>query len=104
MAEEPELDVLLSTEQTFPPPPRFAAEAEWSDPAVYERAAADPEAWWAGWAEKLEWIEPWQTVLDWSDPASREVVRGRQAERQRQLPRPSRGRRQGREGRLPLGG
>jgi len=68
MAEEPELDVLLSTEQTFPPPPGFAAEAEWSDPAVYERAAADPEAWWAGWAEKLEWIEPWQTVLDWSDP------------------------------------
>ena len=68
MAEEPELDVLLGTEKTFPPPPGFAAEAEWRDPAVYERAAADPEAWWAGWAERLEWIEPWETVLDWSDP------------------------------------
>jgi acetyl-CoA synthetase len=68
MAEGAELDVLLSTEKTFPPPPAFAAQAEWSDPAVYERAAADPEAWWAGWAERLEWIEPWHTVLDWSDP------------------------------------
>ncbi len=68
MAEEPELDVLLGTERTFPPPPGFAAAAEWRDPDVYERAAADPEAWWAGWAERLEWIEPWHTVLDWSDP------------------------------------
>ena len=68
MAEEPELDVLLGTEQTFPPPPAFAAEAEWRDPDVYERAAADPEAWWSGWAERLEWIEPFDRVLDWSDP------------------------------------
>ncbi|MEX0620622.1 MAG: AMP-binding protein, partial [Solirubrobacterales bacterium] len=68
MAEEPELDVLLSTELTFPPPPGFAAGAEWSDPAVYDRAGADPEAWWAGWAGQLEWIKPWDTVLDWSDP------------------------------------
>jgi acetyl-CoA synthetase len=68
MADEPELDVLLSTERTFPPPPDFAAGAQWSDPSVYEQAAADPEGWWAGWAERLEWIEPWHTVLDWSDP------------------------------------
>ncbi len=68
MADEPELDVLLGTERTFPPPPGFSAEAEWRDPGVYERAAADPEGWWAGWAERLEWIEPWHTVLDWSDP------------------------------------
>ncbi len=68
MAETPELDVLLETEQTFPPPPDFAAQANASDPGVYERAEADPETWWASWAEKLEWIEPWEEVLDWSDP------------------------------------
>ena len=68
MAETPELDVLLHTEQTFPPPPEFAAQANASDPGVYERADADPETWWASWAEKLEWIEPWDQVLDWSDP------------------------------------
>ena len=68
MAAESELDVLLETEQTFPPPPEFAAQANASDPGIYERADADPETWWASWAEKLEWAEPWDEVLDWSDP------------------------------------
>jgi acetyl-CoA synthetase len=67
MAETSELDVLLQTEQTFPPPPEFAAEANASDPEIYERADADHETWWASWAEKLEWIEPWSQVLDWSE-------------------------------------
>jgi acetyl-CoA synthetase len=62
-----ELDVLLHTEQTFPPPPDFAAGANESDPDVYERADADPEAWWASWAERLDWIEPYSEVLDWSE-------------------------------------
>jgi acetyl-CoA synthetase len=76
MAENPELDVLLGTESTFPPPGGFAAAAQWSDPAVYEEAAADPEAWWAGWAERLEWIEPWEQVLDWSDPPHAKWFKG----------------------------
>jgi acetyl-CoA synthetase len=67
-AQSSELEVLLETEQTFEPPPEFAAEANASDPAIYERADADPEAWWASWAEKLDWIEPWDEILDWSDP------------------------------------
>jgi acetyl-CoA synthetase len=67
-ATSSELEVLLETEQTFEPPPEFAAEANASDPGVYERADADPEAWWASWAEKLDWIEPWNEILDWSDP------------------------------------
>ena len=62
------LDVLLHTEQTFPPPPDFAAQANASDPGIYDRADADPEAWWGSWAEKLEWIEPFDEILDWSDP------------------------------------
>ncbi len=68
MSDQPELAVLLQTEQTFAPPAAFAAEAEFSDPGVYERAEKDPEGWWASWAEKLDWIEPWEKVLDWSDP------------------------------------
>ncbi|HYU59964.1 MAG TPA: acetate--CoA ligase [Solirubrobacterales bacterium] len=64
----PELDVLLETEHTFPPPEEFAAQANASDPEVYQRADADPETWWASWAEKLDWTKPWDTVLDWSDP------------------------------------
>ncbi|HEX6116989.1 MAG TPA: acetate--CoA ligase [Solirubrobacterales bacterium] len=65
--EGAELDVLLQTEQTFEPPSEFAAQANASDPQVYQRADDDPEAWWASWAEKLEWSEPWDQVLDWSD-------------------------------------
>ena len=68
MAQSSELDVLLETEQTFPPPEEFAAQANASDPGVYERAEEDPETWWASWAEKLDWIEPWQEILDWSEP------------------------------------
>jgi acetyl-CoA synthetase len=78
MAEAAELDVLLETEQTFPPPPEFAAQANASDPGIYERADADPETWWASWAEKLEWMEPWSQVLDWSDaPFAKWFVGGR---------------------------
>jgi len=62
------LDVLLHTEQTFPPPPEFAAQANASDPGIYERADADPEAWWGSWAEKLDWIEQFDEILDWSEP------------------------------------
>jgi acetyl-CoA synthetase len=69
MAEDSgQLDVLLKTEQTFPPPPEFAAQANASDPGIYERAGEDPETWWASWAEKLDWIEPWREILDWTDP------------------------------------
>ncbi|MGZ8667619.1 MAG: acetate--CoA ligase, partial [Solirubrobacterales bacterium] len=63
-----ELDVLLATERTFPPPPEFAEQANANDPKIYDEANADPEAWWASWADKLEWIEPYEEVLDWSDP------------------------------------
>jgi len=62
------IDVLLHTEQTFPPPPEFAAQANASDPGIYERADADPEAWWGSWAEKLEWIDQFDEILDWSEP------------------------------------
>jgi acetyl-CoA synthetase len=70
MAEEAEKDlvVLLKTEDRFPPPPEFAAQANVNDPKVYDEADADFEKWWASWAEKLDWFEPWQTVLEWNAP------------------------------------
>src|SRR4029079_4707110 len=72
------LDVLLRTEQTFPPPPEFAAQANASDPGIYERAAADPEAWWGSWAEKLGWIKRLDEILDLSDPQfARRFARGK---------------------------
>jgi acetyl-CoA synthetase len=53
---------------TFEPSPEFRERALLNDPAVYEEAARDPEAWWAGQAKQLHWFEPWETVLDDSNP------------------------------------
>ena len=66
--EGAEMDVLMKTEQTFPPPEEFAEQANANDPKIYDEANADPEKWWASWADELDWIEPYETVLDWSDP------------------------------------
>jgi acetyl-CoA synthetase len=62
-----ELADLLEVER-FPPPEAFREQALLRDPEVYERAAADPQAWWVEQAERLDWFSPWQQVLDDSDP------------------------------------
>ncbi len=62
-----ELAGLLDVER-FPPPAAFAEHALLKDPAVYERAAADPQAWWVEQAEQLHWFSPWEQVLDDSNP------------------------------------
>jgi acetyl-CoA synthetase len=57
----------LGTEdRTFPPSAGFAANANLSAEA-YERAAADPEAFWAEQANRLSWATPFTQVLDWSN-------------------------------------
>src|SRR4051794_27086301 len=69
MAEqERDLEVLLKTEDRFPPPPEFAEQANASDPSIYDEAERDFEAWWAKWAKELDWFEDFQTVLEWDPP------------------------------------
>jgi len=65
---ERELDRMLEVEK-FPPPDGFRERAGWSDPKVYEEAAADPVAWWTARSkELLDWdVEPTQGLND-SDP------------------------------------
>src|ERR687894_2790165 len=65
---EPDLEVLLTDEERFAPPTEFAKKANASDPAVYDEAEADFEAWWEKWAKELDWFEPWETVLEWNPP------------------------------------
>jgi len=62
-----ELVGLLEVER-FDPPAEFREHALLSDPEVYQRAAADPQAWWASQAEELEWFQKWSRVLDDDDP------------------------------------
>jgi acetyl-CoA synthetase len=62
------LEDLLIEHRRFPPPEAFRARANVSSPEVYDRAAADPEAYWAEWARELEWFAPWKAVLRWRPP------------------------------------
>jgi acetyl-CoA synthetase len=62
-----ELAGLLDVER-FPPPEQFREQALLNDPAVYERAAADPQGWWVEQAQRLHWFSPWEHVLDDSNP------------------------------------
>ena len=70
MADEPDLEVLLKEEERFEPPPEFAAQANVSDPAIYEEAERDFEALVGELGARsstgssrgrpvLEWDPPW---------------------------------------------
>jgi acetyl-CoA synthetase len=65
---EQELSTLLEVDH-FEPPEEFRRQALWSDPAVYEEAAGDPEAWWLRQATELvDWYEEPQKGLNDSNP------------------------------------
>src|SRR4051812_10922019 len=68
MGLEGELEEMLEVER-FEPPAEFRERAQWRDPAIYDEAAADPEAWWLRQAiEGLDWdTQPTQSLND-SDP------------------------------------
>ena len=66
--EQRTIDALLAEHRTFPPSAAFKAAANLTDPGIYERAAADPEAFWAEQAEHLSWFKKWDSVLEWDVP------------------------------------
>jgi acetyl-CoA synthetase len=66
-ALDSELARMLEVER-FEPPQDFRDHALLNDPAVYEQAARDPQAWWAAQAGELDWFAPWEKILDDSNP------------------------------------
>jgi len=70
------LSELLKEERELFPPDGFRDAAVVTDPGVYARAEADPEAYWAGWAKQLHWFKPWDKVLDWNPPHAKWFVGG----------------------------
>src|SRR6188768_325072 len=65
---EGQLSELLEVE-SFEPPEEFRQQALLSDPAIYEEAGADPEAWWLRQAtELLDWAQEPSQGLDESNP------------------------------------
>ncbi|HEY9479614.1 MAG TPA: AMP-binding protein, partial [Gemmatimonadaceae bacterium] len=72
-----DIDVLLQEDRKFPPPEEFARSADVSSSEIYDRAARDPEAFWAAQAGELEWSKPWSKVLDWNPPWAKWFVGGK---------------------------
>jgi acetyl-CoA synthetase len=71
------IEALFAENRTFPPPQSFVDQANLTDPAIYEQALADPEAFWAEQAESLSWFRKWDQVLDWSPPFAKWFVGGK---------------------------
>lgn len=64
-------------EKVYEPPEGFTAQANVSDPSVYEKAAADYEGFWAGWARELHWFRDFDEVLRWDPPEAQWFVGGK---------------------------
>lgn len=70
---QPTIESILQENRTFAPPADLAVNAEIKSlddyQALYDRAAADPTAFWAELAAKeLDWFQKWDTTLDWQPP------------------------------------
>jgi len=74
---EKNVSALLDERRTFPPSEQFKQRATWNDPAIYDRAAKDPEGFWTEQAKNLDWFAPWQQVLEWNAPWAKWFVGGK---------------------------
>jgi len=72
-----EIDNLLKEDRQFPPSETWKKTALVTDPSIYDRAAANPEAFWEGFARELEWIRPWDEVVRWQSPHAEWFVGGK---------------------------
>ena len=71
------ISALLQEDRRYPPSSEFTAQANAGDAGIYERAKADPEAFWAEQAQNLDWMEPYKTVLEWDVPWAKWFVGGK---------------------------
>jgi acetyl-CoA synthetase len=62
------IESLLHEERVYAPSPEFVAQANMSDPAIYERAEQDTEGFWRESAQLVEWFKEPKDVLDWNPP------------------------------------
>ena len=74
---ERNIEALLQEKRVFEPTTSFRDNAIVSDAAIYERASADPDAFWAEQAERLSWFSRWETVSEWNPPWVKWFVGGK---------------------------
>ncbi|MBA3818253.1 MAG: acetate--CoA ligase [Deltaproteobacteria bacterium] len=74
------IESVLTETRSFPPPAAFSETAHVKSAAEYEalydRAARDPEGFWAERAGELAWATKWQRVLEWKSPDAKWFVGG----------------------------
>src|SRR5947208_2199329 len=75
--QQERLEALLKENRAFPPSDDFRRQANVSDPAIYDRARTDLEAFWAEEAEHLDWFKRWDKVLEWRVPWAKWFVGGK---------------------------
>ena len=61
------IEALFAEHRAFPPTEDFKRQANWNDPAIYDKATKDFEAFWASQAERLDWFTKWNKVLQWDE-------------------------------------
>ncbi len=77
-----QVDSVMVESRLFPPSDEFVAKSRVQDiegyQELYDRAAADPEAFWANEArEHLHWFEPFTKTLEWDNPFAKWFVGGK---------------------------
>lgn len=76
------IESILHENRLFAPPTEFAENAQIKSieeyKQLYDKAKADPQAFWAELAEKeLHWFQKWDQVLDWQPPFAKWFVNGK---------------------------
>jgi acetyl-CoA synthetase len=79
---EATIESVLHEDRKFPPGEEFARNAHIKNfeeyQALYDKAKADPQAFWSELAEKeLHWFDKWSQVLDWQPPFAKWFVGGK---------------------------
>ena len=79
---QPTIESILQENRLFAPTPEFSQKAHIKSleeyKQLYEKAKANPEAFWAELAEtELHWFQKWDQVLDWQPPFVKWFVNGK---------------------------
>src|SRR5436190_16029735 len=77
-----QIETVMHETRVFPPSQAFSAQAEIGSmeayQALYDKAKANPEAFWEDFARKeLHWFEPFTKTLEWKAPFAKWFVGGK---------------------------
>ncbi|GAC1366788.1 MAG: acetate--CoA ligase [Actinomycetota bacterium] len=72
-----DIEAMLEELRVIDPPESFRAAALVASEEIYQRAAADPQAFWAEQAAHLQWSRPWDEVMEWNPPWVKWFLGGR---------------------------